>query len=53
MLPAVTATEFESIWGKCISSIKDLIKRLRYELKQFNLLETAARNEGLPVQPLE
>lgn len=52
LLPGVSSrSEMEKVWCKCVESIRDLAKRLRYQLKQYNLLVVAAHNEGLPVPP--
>lgn len=47
MLPLSSPIEIEEAWALCVGSIKDLSKRSRQQLKQYNLLELAARYEGV------
>ena len=47
MVPSVSPTELEEAWALCVESIKDLSKRSRQQLKQYNLMELAARYEGV------
>lgn len=48
LFPLLGAPEFEeSVWGSCIQSIRDLCKKLRSQMRQYNLLETAATYEGV------
>ena len=49
LFPALAPEELEAIWSTCTETIRDLCKRLRYQLKQYNLLQTAASYEGVPV----
>lgn len=47
IFPSLSSPEFEVTWRTCIESLRDLCKRKRQELKQFNLVDVAMRNEGL------
>ena len=46
ILPAVPPGEFEDVWKSGCEAICDQCKRYQSQLRQHNLLEIAANNEG-------